>query len=225
MINVEVSGHQTKADDGDAEPSDGEVNNAENYGSHVEDEISEPHMGMEFGSEDVAKNFYNEYARHMGFSSKVGPYGRSKADGENMYREFVCGGEGLKKSPNESCNAMIRIELKGQNKWVVTKFVKEHSHYMVSSSKAHSRRPSKHFSSVGRTMPETYQGVGLVPSGVMYVSMDGNRVSNQNTRGVKNIHTAAAERSHLVKNSTLMNYSVRPCSQNKTLERDRKSVV
>ena len=90
VINVEVSGHQTKADDGDAEPSDGEVNNAENYGSHVEDEISEPHMGMEFGSEDVAKNFYNEYARHMGFSSKVGPYGRSKADGENMYREFVC---------------------------------------------------------------------------------------------------------------------------------------
>lgn len=96
---------------------------------------------------------------------------------------------------------------------------------MVSSSKAHSRRPSKHFSSVGRTMPETYQGVGLVPSGVMYVSMDGNRVSNQNTRGVKNIHTAAAERSHLVKNSTLMNYSVRPCSQNKTLGRDAHNLL
>ncbi|TKY50038.1 FAR1-RELATED SEQUENCE 3 [Spatholobus suberectus] len=225
VINVEGSGHQTKADDGDAEPSDGEVNNVENYGSHVEDGISEPYVGLEFDSVDVAKTFYNEYARHMGFSFKIGPYRRSKADGENMYQEFVCGREGLKKRINESCNAMIRIELKGQNKWVVTKFVKEHSHSMVSSSKVHNNWPSKHFSSVGRTMPETYQGVGLVPSGVMYVSMDGNRVSNQNTRGMKNIHTAAAERSHPVKNSTLMNYTVRPSFQNRTLGRDAHNLL
>ncbi|KAK7401150.1 hypothetical protein VNO78_12469 [Psophocarpus tetragonolobus] len=213
VINLEGSGPQTKADNGDAEPSDGEVNNAENYGSQVEDGISEPCVGMEFDSEDVAKTFYNEYARHMGFSSKVGPYGRSKADGENTYREFVCGTEGLKKS----CNAMIKIELKGQNKWVVTKFVKEHSHSVVRSSKAHNNRPSKHFSSVGRTMPETYQGVGLVPSGVMYVSMDGNRVSNQNNRGMKNIHP--------VKHSTPMNYTVRPSFQNKTLGKDAHNLL
>jgi len=230
VINAEGSGHQTKADNGDAEPSDSEVNNAENYGIHVEDGISEPYMGMEFETVDVAKTFYNEYARHMGFSSKVGPYGHtkvdghSKVDGEN-YREFVCGREGLKKGPNESCMAMIRIELKGQNKWVVTKLVNEHSHSLLSSSKAYNNQPSKHFSSVGRTMPETYQGVGLVPSGVMYVSMDGNRVSNQNTRGMKNIHTTPAERSHPVKNSSLLNYTVRPSLQNRTLGRDAHNLL
>ncbi|KAJ1394351.1 FAR1 DNA-binding domain [Sesbania bispinosa] len=170
VINVEEgSGHEDKADDGDAEPSDGEINNAENPGSHVEDGISEPYVGMEFDSEEVAKTFYDEYARRMGFSSKIGPRNRSKADGSNMYREFVCGKEGLKKKFNDTCDAMIRIELKSQNKWVVTKFVKEHSHSLVSSNKANNLRPRKHFSSVGRTMPETYQGVGLVPSGVMHV--------------------------------------------------------
>lgn len=224
MINAEGSGHQTKADNGDAEPSDSDVNNAENYGTHAEDGISEPYVGMEFDTVDVAKTFYNEYARHMGFSSKVGPYGHSKVDGES-YREFVCGREGSKKGLNESCNAMIRIELKGQNKWVVTKLVKEHSHSLLSSSKAYNNQPSKHFSSVGRTMPETYQGVGLVPSGVMYVSMDGNRVSNQNTRGMKNIHTTPAERSHPVKNSSLMNYTVRPSLQSRTLGRDAHNLL
>lgn len=229
MINVEEgNGHQAKADDGDAEPSDGEINNAENSGSgsQVEDGISEPFVGMEFDSEVVAKTFYEEYARRMGFCSKIGPCNRSRTDGSNMYREFVCNREGLKKRNNDSCDAMIRIELKSQNKWVVTKFVKEHSHSVVSSSKALNLQPRKHFSSVGRTMPETYQGVGLVPSGVMYVSMDGNRISNQNTRGMLNTHAAAAaEPSHPIKNSTSMNYTVRPPFQNRTLGRDAHNLL
>ena len=119
-------------------------------------------MGREFDSEDAAKAFYIEYGKRVGFSCKAGLYGGcSTADGANMYREFVCGREDSKRKPPESCNAMIRIEQKGQNKWVVTKFIKEHSHSMASVSKVHNIRPRKPFSSVGRTMPETYQGVGL----------------------------------------------------------------
>ncbi|KAK7276575.1 hypothetical protein RIF29_17718 [Crotalaria pallida] len=204
VINIgEGSGHQAMVDDGDAEPSEGEVNNAENSGSHVEDGFSEPYLGMEFGSEEAAKTFCYEYARRVGFVSKPGPHGRSKADGANMYREFVCGGEGLKRRLTESCDAMIRIEQKGKNKWFVTKFVKEHSHSMSIPSKVHNNRQSKHFSSVGRTMPETYHGLGLVPSGVMYVSMDGNRNSNENLHGLRNISAAAAAVE--TRNSTLMN--------------------
>lgn len=227
VIHVEEgSGHQAKEGDGDAEPSEGEINNTENSGFHVEEGISEPHVGMEFGSEDAAKTLYDEYAKRMGFNSKVGSRSRSKADGPNVYREFVCGREVLKKRSNESCGAMIRIELKGQNKWVVTKFVKEHSHSIASSSKAQNLRPRKHFSSVGRSMPETYQGVGLVPSGVMYVSMDGNPISNQSTRGMPNIHPATAtESSHPVKNSTSMNYTVRPSFQNRTLGKDAHNLL
>jgi hypothetical protein len=90
-----------------------------------------------------------------------------------------------------------------------------------SSSETQNLHPRKHFSSVGRTMPETYQGVGLVPSGVMYGSTDGNHVSNQNTCAVLNIHAStAADPSLPVKNATSMNYTARPPSQNRTLGKD-----
>lgn len=224
VINVEEgTGHQAIADDGDAEPSEGEVNNAENSGSHVEDGILEPYVDMEFDSEDAAKTFYNEYAKRVGFTIKVGQHGRSKADGTVMYREYICGKEGLKKRLTDSCDAMIRVELKGQNKWVVSKFVKEHSHSMVSSGKVHHLRPRKHFSSVGKTMPETYQGVGLVPSGVMYLSMDGDRASNDNIRGIKN--TPPSEPIHPVRNSTTVNYAVRPPVRKRTLGKDAQNLL
>ncbi|GAU47438.1 hypothetical protein TSUD_403910 [Trifolium subterraneum] len=95
-----------------------------------------------------------------------------------------------------------------------------------SSSETQNPHPRKHFSSVGRTMPETYQGVGLVPSGVMYVSTDGNHISNQNTCAVLNIHAStAADPSHPVKNATLMNYTARPPSQNRTLGKDGHNLL
>ncbi|MED6173664.1 hypothetical protein PIB30_118558 [Stylosanthes scabra] len=200
---------------------------------------------MGFESEDAAKTFYNEYARRMGFNPKPRPQSHSKPDGANACQEFVCGGDVLKGKP-ETCNAMIRIERKGQHKWFVTKFVKEHSHptsssgevqslrprsgevqslrprsgevqslrprsgeaqslrpssgqvqsLRPSSGEVQSLRPRRHFSSVGRTMPETYQGVGLVPSGVMCISMDrtpGNRNSTENIHGNRNFPAVAAK--------------------------------
>lgn len=91
---------------------------------------------------------------------------------------------------------------------------------------AQNLQPRKHFSSVGRTMPETYQGVGLVPSGVMYVSVDGNHNSNQNTCAVLNIQaTTAAEPSPPVKNDKFMNISARPPFQNRTLGKDAHNLL
>ncbi|MBA0827068.1 hypothetical protein Goarm_011871, partial [Gossypium armourianum] len=125
--------HHGMSDDGDAEPGEGgEANHVENSLACEEDGISEPYVGMEFNSEDAARTFYDEYARRMGFSSKAGHFSSQyKTDGTIVAREFVCGREGLKRSA-ESCSAMIRIELKGE-KWVVIKFVKEHSHSVMSS--------------------------------------------------------------------------------------------
>ncbi|XP_014505327.1 protein FAR1-RELATED SEQUENCE 3 [Vigna radiata var. radiata] len=229
MINMgEGSDHQAMADDGNVEHIGVGVNKAENNsGSHVEVGVSEPYVGREFDSENAAKTFYNEYARRVGFSCKAGAKGRSKADGENMYCEFVCGREDLKRKLADSCNAMIRIEKKSQNKWVITQFVKEHSHSMANLSKVQSIRPRKHFSSVGRTMPETYQGVGLVPSGVMYVSMDKNGIPTKNIHGIRNIPAVAtiAETVHPVKSPSMMNYAVRPPIQRRTLGRDAHNLL
>ncbi|KAJ7964857.1 Protein FAR1-RELATED SEQUENCE like [Quillaja saponaria] len=189
VINVEErTGHLAVANNGNAKLSESEVNNVENSGSHNGGGLYEPYVGMEFDSEDAAKTFYDEYARRVGFSIKTIQHSRSKADGGILFWEFVCGREGLKRRYNDNCDAMLRVELKGQDKWVVTKFMKEHSHSMLSSSKLHYLRPHKPFTGPGpaKTMAEVYQGVGLVPSGVMYVSMDRNRASTENNRGIRN---------------------------------------
>ncbi|PPD68743.1 hypothetical protein GOBAR_DD34377 [Gossypium barbadense] len=200
--------HRGISDDGDAEPSEGELNHLNNSLAHDEDEISEPYLGMEFDSEGDAKTYYDEYCRHMGFNSKVGQLSRSKTDGTVVAREFVCGKDGLKRRSADSCDAMLRIELKG-DKWVVTKFVKEHRHSVTSPSKVHYLHPHRHFAGAAKTMVDTCQGVGIVPSGVMYVSMDGNRASmNANTRGIRNTPLAEANRS--AKNFGTLSYAVRP---------------
>ncbi|GLT43245.1 hypothetical protein SLA2020_172090 [Shorea laevis] len=216
--------HRGMSDDGDSEPNEGEANNAENALVQDEDRIAEPYVGMEFNSEDAAKTFYIEYATRVGFSFKVGQLSRSKPPGTIIAREFVCVREGLKRRSSDSCNAMLRIELKSQDKWVVTKFIREHSHSLVSPSKVHSLRPRRHFAGATKTMAESFQGVGVVPSGVMYVSMDGNLAAAEtNNRGIRN--TPPAELNRAVKNIGTMNYAVRPVNRKRTLGRDAQNLL
>ncbi|XP_012066286.1 protein FAR1-RELATED SEQUENCE 3 isoform X2 [Jatropha curcas] len=219
----EGMGHRVMAYDGDAEPIEGgEVNNAEHSSAHDEDVVPEPYVGMEFHSEDVVKTFYDEYARRLGFSSKVVHFNRTKTDGINV-REFACGREGLKRRSADSCDAMLRVELKGQNKWVVTKFIKEHSHSMVSPSKVHYLRPRRHFAGATKGIAETYQGGGIVPSGVMSVSMDGNHAPAEANRGLRN--SPAAEANRVSKNAFPLNYTVRPNFRKRTLGRDAQNLL
>ena len=223
VIDVEGMGHRAMADDGDAEPNESETNTAENTTVHEDDDsIDEPYVGMEFDSEDAAKIFYDEYAKRVGFSSKVGQSCRSKLDGSIISREFVCGREVLKRRHADSCEAMLKVEVKGQDKWVVTKFVKEHSHSMVSPNKVHYLRPRRHFAGTAKTVAEAYQGVGAVPSGVMFVSMDGNYTSVEKNSGVRSSPT---ELNRSVKNSTTMNYAVRPSIRKRTLGRDAQNLL
>lgn len=226
MIDVDGMGHRAmvEPEDGDAEPNEGgNVNAAENSAAYDEDGIVEPFVGMEFDSEDAAKSFYDEYARRVGFSSKVGPPSRSKSDGTTIFQEFVCGREGLKRRHGDSCDAVLKIELKDHDKWVVTKFVKEHSHSLVSPSKVHYLRPRRHFAGAAKAVAEAYQGVGIVPSGVMYVSMDGNRASADKNRGVRN--TLPTESNRPVKNAAAMSYAVRHCSRRRTLGKDAQNLL
>ncbi|KAK9911640.1 hypothetical protein M0R45_035536 [Rubus argutus] len=224
VIDVQAVGHRGMADDGDGERSEGgEVNNAENPQSHDEEgEIPEPYVGMEFHSEDAAKTLYDEYARRLGFNSKVGQTSRANPDGTTTAREFVCGREGLKRRHADSCEAMLRIESKGPDKWVSTKFVKEHSHALVSPSPVHYLRPRRHFAGAAKNVAEAYQGVGIVPSGVMYVSVDGNRASVEKNRLVRN--TSSAESNRPVKNAALINCP-RPCSRRRTLGKDAQNLL
>ncbi|KZV45555.1 hypothetical protein F511_35313 [Dorcoceras hygrometricum] len=198
--------HRAIMDDGDDDSIEGGEKNA--YGhSLVQDEVGvapEPHMGMEFCSEHAARKFYEEYARHLGFRTHVSHTNRSKGDGRCTSREFLCSRDQSRKRASEKCEAMLRIEARGQDKWVVTKFVKGHSHAVICSSKGQSLRPQKEFNTTAKDVVEIDQSGDVTPSGMMRVSINGNNVTPEMNHGGTNMPTES--------NHTNKNFGISVCA-------------
>ncbi|XP_057467765.1 protein FAR1-RELATED SEQUENCE 3-like [Actinidia eriantha] len=187
-IDLENVDNYVEVDEGDLEINEhavvGPDNSTENFLS-TQDEVwvDEPHVGMEFESEDAAKTFYDEYARRVGFSTCVNQFSRSESGDKTNAREFLCAREGLKRKNSERCNAMLKIERKDPGKWIVSKFLKEHSHSTVTPSKVHYLRPRKLFSGTNKGMDESYSEGRTSSTVMMDVSVDGNHVSGEWIRG------------------------------------------
>ncbi|CAL5201087.1 unnamed protein product [Lathyrus oleraceus] len=152
-----VDGNCRMKDCGDAglgmlEPNDGrrllESYSDREFGISCHDlSIQEPYEGMEFISEDAAKIFYDEYARHVGFTMRVMSCRRSERDGRILARRLGCNKEGHcvsirgklgpvrkpRASTREGCKAMIHVKFDKSGKWAITKFVKDHNHPLVVS--------------------------------------------------------------------------------------------
>lgn len=110
--------------------------------------IQEPRVGMEFDSEDAAKEFYDEYARRAGFIMRLDQCRRSEVDKRIISRRLSCNKQGYyavrsevnhgpiikqRTSRRECCDAMMLVKLEKSGKWVVTRFEKEHTHPLVVS--------------------------------------------------------------------------------------------
>ncbi|KAK6930566.1 FAR1 DNA binding domain, partial [Dillenia turbinata] len=118
--------------------------------SVINPEALEPYIGMVFNSRDEAREFYVAYGRHTGFTVRIHHNRRSRVNNQVIGQDFVCSKEGFRAKKyvykkdrvlppppitREGCQAMIRLALRDGEKWVVTKFVKEHSHKLMSPSK------------------------------------------------------------------------------------------
>ncbi|KAE8695303.1 RNA-binding CRS1 / YhbY domain protein [Hibiscus syriacus] len=112
--------------------------------------VAEPYTGMEFQSRDTAKEFYVSYGRHIGFTVRIYRDRRSWINNTVIGQDFVCSKEGFRQKKymygkdrvlppppitREGCPAMLRLALRDGAKWVVTKFVKEHNHSLMSPGK------------------------------------------------------------------------------------------
>ncbi|GFZ13361.1 hypothetical protein Acr_23g0017460 [Actinidia rufa] len=110
----------------------------------------EPHIGMEFDSRDEAREFYVAYGRRTGFTVRIHHNRRSRINNTVIGQDFVCSKEGFREKKyvcrndrvlppppitREGCPAMLRVALRDGVKWVVTKFVKDHNHSLMSPSK------------------------------------------------------------------------------------------
>ncbi|KAF9587942.1 hypothetical protein IFM89_006267 [Coptis chinensis] len=124
----------------------------------------EPHVGMEFESEEAAKAFYNSYARRVGFSTRAHMSRRSKRNGAIIQRSFVCAREGFRVEREKNvgdgkvrrpravtrvgCKAMMALKVHSSGNWVVTSFEKEHNHELVPQDKVHRLRSHRHVSAL-----------------------------------------------------------------------------
>lgn len=101
---------------------------------------NEPYVGQEFESEGAAHAFYNAYAKRVGFVIRVSKLSRSRRDGSHIGRALVCNKEGFRLPDKREkvvrqrvetrvgCRAMLLVRKVTSGKWVITKFVKEHTH-------------------------------------------------------------------------------------------------
>ncbi|CAA7027880.1 unnamed protein product [Microthlaspi erraticum] len=110
--------------------------------------VEEPCLGMEFESEDEARDFYVDYARKSGFVVRMMQRRRTGIDGRTLARRLGCNKQGFspnisdfgtekqrsRSSAREGCKATILVKMEKSGKWVVTRFVKEHNHSLVLSS-------------------------------------------------------------------------------------------
>ncbi|XP_042520428.1 protein FAR-RED ELONGATED HYPOCOTYL 3-like isoform X2 [Macadamia integrifolia] len=121
-------------------------------------DVLEPYVGMEFKSRDEAREFYVAYGRRTGFTVRIHHNRRSRLNNQVIGQDFVCSKEGFRAKKyvyrkdrvlppppvtREGCNAMLRLALRDGVKWIVTKFVKEHSHKLMNPSKVPWRRSER----------------------------------------------------------------------------------
>ncbi|XP_059310718.1 protein FAR1-RELATED SEQUENCE 5-like [Lycium ferocissimum] len=110
----------------------------------------EPKLGLEFDSDENALNFYNEYARRVGFSVRREYVNTNKKLGYVTSRKITCYKEGfrrndkqkeqVKKSRRETrtgCQAHIIVTRQSMGKYRITKVELEHNHSLVPPTMAH----------------------------------------------------------------------------------------
>lgn len=110
----------------------------------------EPYIGMDFNSRDEARESYITHGRYTGFTVRIHHNRRSRINNMVIGQDFVCSREGYREKKyvhrkdrvlpippmtREGCPAMLRVALRDGVKWVVTKFVKDHNHTLMSPNK------------------------------------------------------------------------------------------
>ncbi|CAN6181097.1 unnamed protein product [Urochloa humidicola] len=125
------------------------------------DDSLKPAVGMIFQDIDSAKEFYTAYAAYVGFPVRVGQH--KLKNGLVMNQRFYCSREGFRSSKDEAqseidcskkrkcerkitrcgCLAMIALKRTKDSKYIITTFVEDHTHALVSPNKQHLIRSNR----------------------------------------------------------------------------------
>ncbi|KAL6527188.1 hypothetical protein OROGR_016278 [Orobanche gracilis] len=144
---------------------------------------SEPYEGMEFASIEDAKSFYTRYAKYKGFSFRMGRVIKSRTNGLMIGQEILCSKEGFRAKKNKKwgntsfvaldetrvgCRAMLYIK-KIEENWVVSKFIRDHNHGLVSPKSSQFLRVHRKKTKVQKKLIDLLHDSGLRPSKISSV--------------------------------------------------------
>ncbi|KAF3455267.1 hypothetical protein FNV43_RR05715 [Rhamnella rubrinervis] len=125
-----------------------------------------PRVGQEFETVEAAYEFYNLYAREVGFTARMGGSRKKANSNELIWKQFVCYKEGetnnnyKKKLEHEQwsgqrtrgivhvgCKAkMALVKRKSSINWVVSSFVEAHNHVLTTPRRVHLLRSHRQVS-------------------------------------------------------------------------------
>ncbi|KAK8933970.1 Protein FAR1-RELATED SEQUENCE 5 [Platanthera zijinensis] len=114
-----------------------EEGSAQNFG-----DLNKPYVGQIFNDLDAIYNFYNAYARKLGFGVRKNSSKISKVSGKRIWKNYVCDKAGVKfcrrinsseeikylRETRSGCFAKLDVRKSDDDKWIVTNFIKEHNH-------------------------------------------------------------------------------------------------
>ncbi|KAL6576811.1 hypothetical protein OROMI_011087 [Orobanche minor] len=142
---------------------------------------SVPKMGMTFESDRDAYDYYNSYARDVGFSIRKHQVYIRKSDKKLMWREIVCSCEGEREKHSDgtpkkarpqtrfNCKAQMRYEFdEPSGKYVVTVFVVQHSHVLAPPDKAYMLRSHRKICPAQASLINSMADDGIGPSDIYH---------------------------------------------------------
>ncbi|XP_010545749.1 PREDICTED: protein FAR1-RELATED SEQUENCE 6 [Tarenaya hassleriana] len=133
VVDCEFNDSQQKTEDAATEFGSQSSLHAENK------EFDAPAVGMEFESYDDAYNYYNCYAKEVGFRVRVKNSWFKRNSKEKYGAVLCCSSQGfkrikdvnrLRKETRTGCPAMIRMRLVDSKRWRVLEVTLEHNHLL-----------------------------------------------------------------------------------------------
>ncbi|KAG4956423.1 hypothetical protein JHK85_042803 [Glycine max] len=157
-----------------------------------------PVVRMEFDTYDDAYNYYNTYAKDIGFAIRVKSSWTKRNSKEKRGAVLCCNCEGFKttkeanshrKETRTGCLAMIRLRLVDSNRWRVDEVKLDHNHSFdperAQNSKSHKRMDSRAKRKVEPTLDVEVRTIKLYRMPVVDASGYGS--SNSTEGGTSNI--------------------------------------
>ncbi|KAK4839190.1 hypothetical protein QYF36_019911 [Acer negundo] len=184
ILNSEGNDHENDSGDGIVVGSQNDISKGNTY--------PPPAVGLEFESYDDAYNFYNCYAKELGFAIRVKSSWTKRNSKEKRGAVLCCNCEGFKsvkeansrrKETRTGCLAMIRLRLVESDRWRVDEVKLEHNHLFdperAQNSKSHKKMEAGNKRKVEPTVDVEVRTIKLYRTPVVDLVGYGNSDTNE----------------------------------------------